>query len=826
MGQLEELLQQCIVKLLHPNQMGWGTGFFASPELILTCAHVVQMKQGQLIEVCWQNRKFESVVELLLPDPFDIALLRVAIPLDVNPACVYLDTEVRSRDPLYLFGYPDHDFPNGCPATFDCEGFTGDIPALIKFALGQVRPGMSGSPLLNQRTGKVCGIVKFTRDRTTNLGGGAVPVQIVLDQFPQLKKLQKNFHYIDRRWIDLIEKKPKINFRPYLNSLVTTYGRWWKLYTPTDAIDQQGETKELPSFLDFSLLVENKSEKERVEHEQGKGDTELVERLPVLEGIRKYINKHVWLTGRPGSGKTTALVRLLLEEATIRQRRIPISVDEEVTTQQERIPVLVELRYWQGDIVQLVLNAFNRHGLSLEVSDLKTALSQSLILFDGVNELPSEEARSQLSAFRLDYLRVPMVFTTRDLNLNGDMWIEQVLEIQPLTESQMQVFIRAYVPERAEEMLKQFHNRLKDLGQTPLLLWMLCELFQQTREIPENLGLVFRLFTQGYERKLKQDVVIESNRGWWKPVLQQLAWVMMHGKKPTEFRVAIGRNEALKAITQFLDGKVPYAEDFAKKCLLDLQKHHLIQSGVNNEELEFRHQLIQEYYAAEFLLEQLPTLSDEMLRHEYLNYLKWTEPVALMLALIECESQALRVVKLSLGIDWILGARLAGEAKPKWQQQTVEMISDLKVPDWLKLDLYARTRSNFAIPKILEVLQKIHLSINRFGVANDAVRVLSQFGFEAIRSTLKTLNYKDYSVRQMVVKLLRELCKRSDEGQISISGRSNLDKSKWSKESDLPDILAHINDEKDGFYAFRALVTIQESCKYYNYEIWQVAVKK
>ena len=38
------------------------------------------------------------------------------------------------------------------------------------------------------------------------------------------------------------------------------------------------------------------------------------ERLPVLEGIRKYAGNHVLLIGRPGSGKSTALVRLLLKE--------------------------------------------------------------------------------------------------------------------------------------------------------------------------------------------------------------------------------------------------------------------------------------------------------------------------------------------------------------------------------------------------------------------------------------------------------------------------------------------------------------------------------
>ena len=372
-----------------------------------------------------------------------------------------------------------------------------------------------------------------------------------------------------------------------------------------------------------------------------------------------------------------------------------------------KIPVLVELRYWQGSIAQLILNSLTRHGLALTAKQLETVLPQLLILFDGVNELPSEEARSQLSAFRRNYPKLPMIFTTRDLSLGGDLGIEQKLEMQPITEAQMQAFIRAYLPDQAEAMLRQLRDRLREFGQTPLLLWMLCGLFQQTGKIPENLGLVFRLFTQGYERNLKQDVVIESNREWWKPVLQHLAWVMMRGEKPTELRVAIARQEAVRAIAQFLDGKVPYAEDFTRKCLRDLQKHHLIQAGTGNEELEFRHQLIQEYYAAEALWERLPTLSDAVLKREYLNYLKWTEPIALMLALVD-DVQAVRVVGLALEVELMLGARLAGEVQPAFQEKTVGLVNQLLVkenlPEWLKIELLGRTQSEVSAPLLLQFL--------------------------------------------------------------------------------------------------------------------------
>jgi len=371
-----------------------------------------------------------------------------------------------------------------------------------------------------------------------------------------------------------------------------------------------------------------------------------------------------------------------------------------------------------------------------------------------VNELPSEEARSQLSGFRRNHPNLPMIFTTRDLSIGGDLGIEKKLEMQPLTEAQMQDFVRSYVPEQAEEMLRQLKDRLREFGQTPLLLWMLCGLFQQTGEIPENLGLVFRLFTQGYERNLKQDVVIESDREWWKHVLQQLAWVMMQGEKPTEFRVAIGREEAVGAIAQSLSGKVPYAEDFARKCLRDLQKYHLIQAGTGNEELEFRHQLIQEYYAAEALLEQLPKLSDDVLKQAYLNYLKWTEPVSLILALLS-ETQAGRLVRAALEVDLILGARFAGETTRDLQKQSVDLLVCLEIPESLLIELLGRTQSAHAE----DILISKMLDSTKLWIRKMAAWVLGEFKSEkSISSLVQALNDSNLpNLREKAAQILGRL---------------------------------------------------------------------
>ena len=521
-----------------------------------------------------------------------------------------------------------------------------------------------------------------------------------------------------------MNKPPGIDVQPYLNSVVTAYEKWRQYYTLTDAEGKQRQQQESAPIFDFGLMVQTVPTQPQEQPGQKK---EEVERFSVLDGLRKYAlgdkPEPVLLMGRPGSGKSTALAKLLLEEATQTSEMFQKSefFKNSDFSPSLRIPILVELRYWQGSIAQLILNALNRHDLAVTSDQLETVLKQSLLLFDGVNELPSEEARTQLSGFRRDHPKVPMIFTTRDLSLGGDLGIERKLEMQPLTEPQMQAFIQAYVPEQAEAMLKQLKDRLREFGKTPLLLWMLCSLFQQTQTIPQNLGEVFRAFTQGYERKLKQDVVVESDRRLWPELLKVLAAQMMQGEKPTEFRVAIAPSEIYHVFADYLQTPDPLSP---RKALDDLLKHHLLQ--LNGELVEFRHQLLREYYAAEWLLERLAGLDDLTLQREYLNYLKWTEPLALMLALVTDEALAMRVVERSLSLDWGLGARLAGEVKPNVQDNTVSQIAAMNVPTWLRVELLGKTKSEVAIPGLLKALED-----SDWNVRWSAADALGKLGLEA-----------------------------------------------------------------------------------------------
>ena len=112
-----------------------------------------------------------------------------------------------------------------------------------------------------------------------------------------------------------------VNWIPYLESLCKTYAQWWQVYTITDVVGHHRvESEPSPLLFDFGLMVQT------VEQDRGKrGQQEqTVERLSVLDGLRKYACEHVLLVGRPGSGKSTALVRLL-EEAKAALTPLPPS---------------------------------------------------------------------------------------------------------------------------------------------------------------------------------------------------------------------------------------------------------------------------------------------------------------------------------------------------------------------------------------------------------------------------------------------------------------------------------------------------------------------
>jgi predicted NACHT family NTPase len=399
-----------------------------------------------------------------------------------------------------------------------------------------------------------------------------------------------------------------VDWNPYLESLCNAYRQWWTFGTLKDVVE--------PKRFEFDLMVQTV---ERDTQQRGKEEKK-TERLSVLEGLQKYASEHVLLVGRPGSGKSTALVRLLVATA-----------QQALQNPHSQIPVLVELRtykiYYKTSVLDLVRASLKRRKLRLNIETLEDLLAEGrfLLLMDGINELPDDEARRTIKEFRLDYSDVLMVFSTRDLGVGGDLGIEKKLEMQSLTEAEVEKFVRECMPGGSQQTLEQLRQRLRELGQTPFVMWMLYFIVQKTGTVPSGAGSTFREFTQLYERRSKDDApVSDESRRWWSRLLEHLGFEMMQAEKPTDFRLTISKREAVDILTKVLDReKFDKPRDRAIEWLEDLLKHHLIQV-TSNDQIEFCHQLIQEYYAAGILLKLLtspptPLLLLLCITHIFLN---------------------------------------------------------------------------------------------------------------------------------------------------------------------------------------------------------------
>lgn len=202
-----DLMHECVVKLTTP--LAEGSGFFVAPGLILTCAHVVEGDvQGQYYEgdinVRWKGNPDFAVARVktgkfLLDPKLDIALLECLPGLPETPPCVWLGGKCQKGQELAVYGYP-HRLEDAEPAAFEFTGYTGAAPPLMKLKMDCIKPGMSGAPILNMETKQVCGMVQFTDDAHSILGGGGIPSDTILANFAELKALQDRYHRQGSRW--------------------------------------------------------------------------------------------------------------------------------------------------------------------------------------------------------------------------------------------------------------------------------------------------------------------------------------------------------------------------------------------------------------------------------------------------------------------------------------------------------------------------------------------------------------------------------------------------------------------------------------------------
>jgi tetratricopeptide (TPR) repeat protein len=213
---LEDLLRASTVRVTGGPMP--GAGFFVAPGKVLTCLHVVGDSPDLLVR--WERDGHPLTeapvtgrvavladrgrpIPALEQDYPDIAVLEVAGA--TGHPCVWIDPDwPSSQDSFQVFGYPrEGGAVRLTPARLTYRGTHGTAPtAFLDLASDTVKPGMSGAPVLNLRSGGVCGVVVASKHPSHPDGALAVPWSAIAADLSDVLAANRAFHQRDRRWDD------------------------------------------------------------------------------------------------------------------------------------------------------------------------------------------------------------------------------------------------------------------------------------------------------------------------------------------------------------------------------------------------------------------------------------------------------------------------------------------------------------------------------------------------------------------------------------------------------------------------------------------------
>ncbi|SFW76298.1 trypsin-like peptidase domain-containing protein [Amycolatopsis australiensis] len=512
-AKLAEVLRAVTVPLIAPSGAE-GTGFFVAPGVIVTCAHVITGAATGVAEVvrsigtehvgAMRFRVVPGTYHANDPAAADLVLLRAE--QEAPAAHVLLHPAAEPGDPLWAFGYPAGRYRAGDSATLMLAGPSQRTEGaeLLKTVHGPVGPGYSGGPVLNWRTGAVCGVVRY-RDTERTDTARLIPVWSVFAAYPDLEPLHRAVSPGTRGWLELLDDEqivttgirfPGPRLREYLEAAKAADDRHphaelagtevtpplWKVYLRQHTSRYGGSADDDPARVDADSL------------------------LATYPGVQ--------ILGGPGAGKSS-LVRHLTAEIAKQWLRgeggefVPVPVPADA------------LRGHRG-LTELLARGVHSFDLDLDRGRLEELFAADpapgarwLVLADGLDEIvdPSDRRVVAKLVQRLRRRgRFGFLLTTRPTGADYHTELSEndrypTFVIEPFARHQLGEFAKAWfealeVPdadaESARFVVRADEAGLRDLATIPLIATMMCVLYAQEpgRRLPSNRVDLYRQFVE------------------------------------------------------------------------------------------------------------------------------------------------------------------------------------------------------------------------------------------------------------------------------------------------------------------------------------------
>lgn len=361
----------------------------------------------------------------------------------------------------------------------------------------------------------------------------------------------------------------------------------------------------------------------------------------------------IMIWGRAGSGKTTLLKDLVCNSSFLKNT-IPVFIS--------LVEYTKDLASGQGGLVQFIEKYIERltrksdHDLGQKAIEYYLRSGQFLIALDGLDEVPRQHTRrvdDEINRLTKDYPENYYVLTCR---FGTDQSVpETFLEVEIADWSQAQIYgfvEKWFVDAKEDDLVSDFIKALQsnsvasDVAQNPLLLTLLCQLYEDGYEFPrdqtELIEDAVELYIRKWDsaRRIKRDPDFEKklSRQHRKDLFSEIAYIGMIEDRPFWQRWEL--EEETKHFIENIPGVTDSTlESDTMTILHALEAEHGLLIRVSKESYAFAHRSFQEFFAFTQIFSQYGQNTEEIQKF-FETYLLERRFKTVLLMLIERQRDA------------------------------------------------------------------------------------------------------------------------------------------------------------------------------------------
>lgn len=326
-------------------------------------------------------------------------------------------------------------------------------------------------------------------------------------------------------------------------------------------------------------------------------------RIPGLDAANRY--SKLVILGKPGAGKTTFLKYLAMK-----------CLDGQF--QADRVPVFITLRDFAGvshkqELLEFITNQYGE--------ELKSIIQygKALILLDGLDEIHTQDAArvvNQVRQLSMSFSDNQFIITCR--SAARDYIFEQFVEVEiaDFDFAQVNTFVRKWFnykdSYKAQLFLQELNEKfsIKELATNPLLLTLLCLVFEESAKFPKNRSEVYEeavdilLKQWDSQRNIERDQIYKKlSLKRKEDLLSYIAWKTFERgdyffkRRDVEQYIA----EYLSNLTDSESGETTLELD-SKALLKSIEAQHSLLVERTRDIYSFSHLAFHEYFTARSII--------------------------------------------------------------------------------------------------------------------------------------------------------------------------------------------------------------------------------